>query len=156
MTKFVCVFSPIYQEQTRTPTVHLHEQFVTDLNASKLRMTVPDVAVVVVTALDASGALGRGFVPGILLPPVTAVARAGIRIVVPNRSVQAACASHDSTQVLWIRAVSLGQHVLGFRAIVLTAILRLVREDGDVVPGSRMPIGIIISLLKRPKPSEFA
>jgi len=102
-----------------------------DLPEVIVRLPISNVAVVVVTALDATNAFWWWFLPRILLCPLPIVANAGVWVVV----------SRD-------RAGTLGLDILGLRAIILASGLWLIRQHGNIVPRRGMPIWIIVPLLR--------
>mmetsp|Transcript_61341 Transcript_61341/g.134302 ORF Transcript_61341/g.134302 Transcript_61341/m.134302 type:complete len:327 (-) Transcript_61341:16-996(-) len=95
-----------------------------------MRLTIPDVAIVVVPAGDSSGAVWRGLVKRRLHLPLASVGNASSRVVVLRQS-----------------AVAFVLHILRLCSVVFTTLLWLLRQDGNVVPRGWMPVGKIVSFL---------
>mmetsp|Transcript_49178 Transcript_49178/g.114762 ORF Transcript_49178/g.114762 Transcript_49178/m.114762 type:complete len:340 (+) Transcript_49178:3289-4308(+) len=106
-------------------------EIIRDLPDIVVWVPVAHVAVVVVPALDTSNTVRRRLSKSFRLLPLSPIAGTGVCLVVQRQ-----------------RAVTLRFHVLGLSTIVLATLLRLVGEDGNVVPRRWVPVGVVISLLR--------
>mmetsp|Transcript_7474 Transcript_7474/g.13029 ORF Transcript_7474/g.13029 Transcript_7474/m.13029 type:complete len:538 (-) Transcript_7474:219-1832(-) len=104
---------------------------VRDLPKVILRVAVADVSVVVVAARNAPDALRRWLIEGLFDNPLPVIAHAGVRVVVQAQG-----------------AAAFLLDVLRLRHVVRAALLRLIREDSNVMPRRWVPVGIVVPLLR--------
>ena len=128
-----------------------------------VRVSIPYVAIVVVAAGNATPALRRGFVEGGLhSPPELLGSSFGFTdcttwpncLTVPlpaplGPGLPTIASASIRVVVLVDGAPALLLDILRLRTVVLATLLRLLGENGDVVPRRWVPVGIIIPLLRR-------